>query len=434
MDHRAELVEAIRGIRNRWRMRLAARGAVIVFVGTVGALLLSASSLEALRFSPAAIVTFRLLALAVFAALVGWALVIPMRRRVTDMQVALYLEEHNPSLESAILSAVETTAGGPSAAHSPHLVEKLVQQAVEQSRAVEHGMAIDGRRLRTLGLTFGGAVAALVLLLVLGPAYLRHGLSALLVITRSAEAASPYKIEVTPGSAKVPRGGDQPVKAKLVGFTSRDVSLMMKTGAEGQFERLPLVASGSDAASFEGVMFHLDKQTEYFVESNGVHSPTFTLEVLDLPTVQQLDLEYRFPAYTQLPPRKVDTGGDVAALRGTDVVVHVTPTMKTPGGRILFKDGGDAPLTLNADGTLTGTFKVQTPGFYSIELTGPHGEKVTASPQYTIDVIDDQAPTITFAKPGRDTQASAVEEVFAEVKADDDFGIQSLQLDRKSVV
>ena len=51
MDHRAELVEVIRRIRNRWRLRLAARGAVVVFVGTVLVLLLSASSLESFRFS-----------------------------------------------------------------------------------------------------------------------------------------------------------------------------------------------------------------------------------------------------------------------------------------------------------------------------------------------------------------------------------------------
>src|SRR5205085_8947823 len=67
-------------------------------------------------------------------------------------------------------------------------------------------------------------------------------------------------------------------------------------------------------------------------------------------------------------------------------------------------------------------------GFYRIELIGPHGEKVDASPQYTIDVLDDQPPTVSFTKPGRDTSATPVEEVFAEIKADDDFGVRSLQL------
>src|SRR5207249_3901083 len=154
----------------------------------------------------------------------------------------------------------------------------------------------------------------------------------------------------------------------------------------------------------------------------------FNLSVVDLPTVQQLDLEYRFPAYTALPPRKVDGGGDVAAIRGTDVFLKVTPTMKTPGGQIVLDDGSASPLVVQADGTLIGSFKITKQGFYKIALTGPHGEKVDASPQYTIDVLNDQAPSVSFVKPGRDTTASPVEDLFVEARADDDFGVKQLQL------
>ena len=72
-----------------------------------------------------------------------------------------------------------------------------------------------------------------------------------------------------------------------------------------------------------------------------------------------------------LPPRKVEGGGDVAALKGTEVVLHVVPTMKTPGGSILLKDGPTAALTAQADGSLTGSFKIEKAGFYRIELEGP---------------------------------------------------------------
>src|SRR5207244_2442771 len=160
--------------------------------------------------------------------------------------------------------------------------------------------------------------------------------------------------------------------------------------------------------------------------SNGATSAQSTLSVVDLATASQMQLESHFPAYTSLPPRKVEGGGDVAALRGTQVSVHIVPTMKTPSGSIVLKSGGVEPLTLQADGSLTGSFKIDKADFYRIELIGPHGEKVEASTQYTIDVLDDQPPTVSFSKPGRDTSASPVEEVFAEAKADDDFGIKSL--------
>ena len=426
MDHRTELVDVIRRVRNRWRFRLALRGAVVVLAGTVLALLLSASGLESFRFSAPAIITFRILTVTVFVALLLYGLVWPLRRHVTDAQVAMYLEECDPTLEAALISAVEATANGGSAAHSPRLVEKLVEQAMDQCRALDHGRTIERSSVQRHAATLAAVAAIAALAVTYGPAYLRHGLSALLVISRSAEASSPYSIQVQPGNTKVPRGADQTVKARLIGFTAADVSVMMRTAPGAAFDRVPLIA-GAQPGAFEGMLFHLEKPTEYFVESNGVRSGTFTLTVVDLPTVSQLDLEYRYPAYTGLAPRKTE-GGDVAAIRGTEVVLHVVPTMTTPDGRVLLSDGGARPLVRQADGSLTGSFKIDHQGFYRIELTGPHGEKVEASPQYTIDVIDDQPPSVHFTKPGRDSQASPVEDLFLEARADDDYGVKSLQL------
>ena len=65
-------------------------------------------------------------------------------------------------------------------------------------------------------------------------------MSALLIISRSAEAASPYKIDVTPGNARVPKGADQNVRAKLLGFSSSEATLMVRTDPQGGFERVPL--------------------------------------------------------------------------------------------------------------------------------------------------------------------------------------------------
>jgi hypothetical protein len=428
MDRRGELLEVIRSVRNRWRQRLAIRGAVVVVAGTLLALFLSASSLQALRFSPAAIITFRVAAIAVFALLVWQFLARAMRRQVSDSQVAMYLEENDPTLEAAILSAIEATSNSAiSRDHSPHLVEKLVDQAITQCRELQQGHAIDRKAVKRHVMMLGAVGVAAALLLILGPAYLRQGMSALLVITRAAEKSSPYSIEVRPGNKKVPRGSDQAVSAQLVGFTSKDATLMTRTSAGAEFERIPLVA-GSNPSLYEGMLFHLDKGTDYYVEANGVKSATFTMSVLDLPTVGKLELEYHFPAYTGLPVQKVETGGDVAALRGTEVWMKVTPTMTAPDGKILVNESNNDLLTKQADGTFTGKFTVKDEGFYKIQLTGPHGEQVDASPKYTIDVLKDQPPVVSFTKPGRDNSASPVEEVFVEAKASDDFGVKQLQL------
>jgi integral membrane sensor domain MASE1 len=108
MHHRQELVRVIQEVRRRWRRKLLLRGAVAIVGGGLLALVLASLALQTLRFSTASVLGFRFAILAVFAALVGWCFVRPLRRRVSDMQVALYVEEHDKSLQAAIMSAVET--------------------------------------------------------------------------------------------------------------------------------------------------------------------------------------------------------------------------------------------------------------------------------------------------------------------------------------
>src|SRR5205085_151634 len=113
MDYRSsELVDVIRRVRNRWRLKLALRGAVVVVAG--------------------------------------------------------------------------------SAAHSPRLVEKLVEQAIDRCNALEQNRGVERTAVQRHAAALAAIAAGVALLLAFGPAYLRHGLSALLIISRSAEASTPY--------------------------------------------------------------------------------------------------------------------------------------------------------------------------------------------------------------------------------------------------
>ena len=138
----------------------------------------------------------------------------------------------------------------------------------------------------------------------------------------------------------MPRGVDQTVTAKLEGFDAEQAALMVRKSPDAPFERMSLLRSekATDTNTYEGMLFDLAGPVDYFVEASGVRSKTYTLKVVDLPYVQKLELEYHFPAYTGLEPRKVEEGGDIAVLQGTEISVHVVPTMTAPGGEILLND------------------------------------------------------------------------------------------------
>ena len=128
------------------------------------------------------------------------------------------------------------------------------------------------------------------------------------------------------------------------------------------------MVAGADDGAFESTLFGVRESTEYFVQSAGVRSAVFDIEVANLPFVERMEMEYVFPAYTGVPPKTVENGGDVATLRGTTVRLRVHSTLPTASGRIVLGESGHAELTAAEDGTLTGSFVVTEDGFYRIDL------------------------------------------------------------------
>ena len=88
------LRELVSSVRWRWRTRIFLRGLTWVGVLSVAVLFLSAIGLEQMRFSADAVIWLRVLTWGTLALTTIWFIVRPLLRRVTDEQVALYLEEH----------------------------------------------------------------------------------------------------------------------------------------------------------------------------------------------------------------------------------------------------------------------------------------------------------------------------------------------------
>ena len=420
---RTEILALVARIRRRWRLRVALQGSAQALAFSLAVLFLSSLVLERARFAPEAVIWLRALVWGTLALSTVVFVIRPLLRKVTERQVALYLEEHEPTLEHAVVSALEATTD---TAASPALSARLARSALDQARRLRNGRRVEQAGLYRFGGLLTAVAVAAVAFTLLGPAHLRTGLSALLFPLRDAASVNPYAVGVLPGDVTIARGTDQLVTAHLSGFESSDASIFTRTGPDAPFQRLSMIQA--DDGSFEVLLLGVADRTEYFVESNGTRSSTFTIDVADLPYVDRLDLTYHFPAYTGLPPRTIEDGGDVAALPGTVVEVRITPTLPSPGGRLVMDGQAGGDLTAESDGTLVGSFTVAERGFYAVELARDMGTLVPASPEYTIDLLTDQEPSIRFTKPGRDTPASPIEEVYLEVRADDDYGVGDLRI------
>jgi hypothetical protein len=301
-----------------------------------------------------------------------------------------------------------------------------VENAAEQCRVIDFGRRVEAKPLaRSSGLLAGATLLSVVVLLI-SPPFVRHSTPYLLPLG-GGSPDNPYRIEVVPGNARVAKGAEVKVSARLFNFDSDQVEVAVQRGPQGEWERFPM-AIEEETGDYLFFLFDLDAETEYFVEASGIRSALFRIDVAELPYVQQMTLEYQFPAYTGLSPLVQEDGGDIAAVKGTEVRFLISPTVAVRGGAIVVEDRDTLPLTALEDGTLTAALQVQENGLYRIVFESLSGDQVIGSPDYLIDVLLDQPPIVAFSKPGRDVSVTSIEEVFIEVEAEDDFGVTRLEL------
>ena len=164
----SDLTQIVSEVRSRWRTKLALRGmarsvgvAVVLFV-------VAAYGMEWARFTASSIIAARILLASAVIASIFYFLVRPLRQRVTDEQVALYLEEHEPSLQATLVSAVEASQQGAMFA-SAALVRRLVEQALEACALTNASRRTEEATLRRWGVALAGIAAVATLFVLLGP-------------------------------------------------------------------------------------------------------------------------------------------------------------------------------------------------------------------------------------------------------------------------
>ncbi len=425
----SQLLGVVRGVRARYRAKLALRGAAITIAAGWALVALGGVLMNAFHYADGVVLAVRIVAIATILGMTAWFIVRPLLPKLHDEQVALYLEEHERSLKASVITAVEMQNSASAATipmRSPALIDRLTRTALERVRLAGDGKAIDAGELKMNGGILAAVLGAAMLLTMFGPPALRNGLKLVAIPWRGDAASTLFSISVEPGNATVAKGGDQMISANLRGFQSDRVELLVRPADSTTWTHLPMTPDSSGVFAFR--LFDIGSKTQYSVEANGIRSNTYTLDVSNLPFVKQIDLQYRYPAYTQLPPNDVDSTGDIAALKGTLVRVRVAPTVPTTGGRIVVEGGDTLKLLPTEDGKLMAMLRVNQPGFYKVELQGPDGRMVTGSLNYTIDVLPDRPPTVQFTKPGRDSKVLSVDEVYTEVRAQDDYGVAKVDL------
>jgi hypothetical protein len=423
-----QLHSLLRSARRRRRALIVLRGVAVCLA--VGACVLLATGWGAYRYrgSEGALLALRVGALVAFVAAVYVSLLRPLARRIGDARLARFIEERARGTEDRLVTAVEFEEGEEARRVSRALLERLRSDADGAAASVDLDRVFSRRALAAYG---AAALASLLLfagVLKWGPRGVSEGVAQLVAPSGMAAAGEARAIKVKPGTTRVPKGSDQEITAALAGFESEAASLFSRAAGAGddawQGQAMELAKTRGE---FQVSLLNMQESAEYFVESEGVRSEVFKLEVVDLPFVKQLDLLLSFPAFSRLPAKTIEDGGDVAALKGTVVTVTARLSGKARAARIVFADGRKAEMkAVGSD--FIGALTVTGDTSYFVELTSVDGEVYRGSNEYDVTALEDMPPTVSFERPGRDTKATNLEEVFTQARAEDDFGVASIEL------
>jgi hypothetical protein len=419
MNTRHQLDNYLDDARRRLQWIIASQGAALLFAALLLLTLLAAVSLGRFGFNDSAVLVARLLLLAAVGGVVAWYVL--RTRALRRDGGAAQLERALPGQGGRVTTYLQESAKQDKASILLDLLAGDAQRVADQEPVAE---VIPARRL---WVPAGAALACVVALFVvlqvgglLGESAQRLWLGRVPATTTIAEAAG--GIAVQPGDTTVRRNQDLGIGA-LVARGGSEVQVHVKFDSSGEWEIAPMEADAKGGYAF--TLFAVREPARYYVSSGSLKSKEHRIDVVDLPKIESLRLTYDYPSWTGLKRRLEESGGDISAVSGTKVSVEVT-TDKPLTGPLLVINGSDSDLS-QSGATSRGAIAVKEAGHYRI-ATRFGNEIVPLTPDYVIDVVADQKPSVEIVKPGKDYRATSVEEVPVNVRARDDFRLEALEL------
>lgn len=413
-----DIGQLIARVRARWRQVIVLRAAVVAALAVAAVLAAGwlagyGTARSSHGLAAVGVVT------AVLALAAAWRAMSPARQAPSDLQVARFIEERDPSLDDRLVSAVDVAAKGTGA--MPALATAMLADAERRAARVEPAAVIAPRVLRRSAVSALAAVALLCAVGFTGRHVARRSFDALSLTLFPARV----HLDVVPGDARVQAGASVTIEARLAGNTAPVSAQLQRWDGEGWISGdMPAAADGAFRVTFDG----LGESFRYRVVAGAIASDAYEIAVVRPPRVTRVDVEYRYPAALGLAPRVEEDAGDVYAPAGTDVRLMIHTDRDAASGEMTRAGGGPLPLTAATATRLDVSFRVEGDDSYRLRVADREGMAAPGETEYFIRMLDDRPPEVRVLRPARDRSVTPLEEVDVQAEAQDDFGVAALEL------
>ncbi len=374
------------------------------------------------------------------------ALVAALRRAADPLWLAHQIERQFPELDARLLCALEQKPDA--SAQLGYLQQTVIDQTVTHAKNNWQAI-VPSSRLRLSAvvhfatLTLCIAVVVLILRDMRGP----HA-SARPIPCHATPPSKDFTVKIDPEDTSVERNSSFFVRATF--GTTRlpaDVELLLKD-SDGKTQQLPMTKSLDDPL-FAGGISNVKNALQYAVRFGSEQTRWYKVDVFDYPALEKADATLDFPKYTGLEEKHVEDTRSITAVEGTQTTLSfhlnkpvaeakLMPALiaeKTPTTSPAAMGPAPTPVPATAPAAIALTVDPKDPTLYTATMDLKHSEVLHLAlrdadqrtnrdqAQLTINVTVNKPPDLKMVTPGRDVNASPIEELAVKATVWDDFGV-----------
>ncbi len=232
-------------------------------------------------------------------------------------------------------------------------------------------------------------------------------------------------VEVRPGDCEIATKTDLEVTVQFGGRPPTDAQVERRD-ADGNWKADGLTQTGPRSFSYRFQDVRGD--FTYRVRGNDALSPDYQVRTYTPPEMAAMEVEIVPPAYAQIPSAR-SIGGNVTALRGSELHWRLLSTVPLAKAGFHFKDGQPG-LDLNAENPQSwlGSLTLQKNAAYRVALLDLKNRPGREGDEFHLVALPDAPPSVEISSPEPNITTGPQDKVTIQVRADDDIGLAGVDL------
>lgn len=318
--------------------------------------------------------------------------------------------------------------------YSYELIDAAFVELYDDIHKLDFSQVIDKTYLKKSKKKFFITLAIVIFVFVLSPTSLTKALYRVLNFTKEFSIPIELIMTVKPGNYEAVKGENVTIEIQTEGLDVKSLSLFNREEGIAKFENIILKPTdysdfGKNKKSrFVYTISNIKKTIIYYVEAHGYKTEKYKINVVERPIIKSLQLTLNYPAYSKLPPKKLDENtGDVTALLGTLINFSLESSKKLKSAGLHFDDNSIVKLTVS-ENQANGSISLKKEKTYKIIITDERDLQNVDPIKYQLKIIPDEYPYVAIIVPGQNVDISENMLFNMLIRIKDDYGFSKLRL------